>query len=141
MDIRVKTFAAAVERRFGFLVVNYGFNGPELIGAGDEYPLVRTLRYSRGGLGAEISLVLTYMGEEYISTVITRDDPPGLRRDEIGHDTAHTGYQMRRALDRRSEAVLPLISQIDPDGGCAELPIVCASTDPAMKELISTHGG
>lgn len=82
MDVRAKTFAAEAGRRFGFLAIDYEFNGPEVTGSADAYPLTRTLRYSRGGLAVEISLVLAYMGEEYVATLVTREDGaghPGMR--------------------------------------------------------------
>jgi hypothetical protein len=72
------------------------------------YPLLRRVRYKRPDLAFEISLVLSYMGmgEEYVATDLVSEDASGsVRRTEIGTSTAHTGYQMRRALDRQAEAV------------------------------------
>ena len=72
----------------------------------DVYPLLRRVRYMRSDLAVEISLVLSYMGEEYVAThLVSEDDSGSVRRTEIGSRTAHTGYQMRRALDRQAEAV------------------------------------
>jgi hypothetical protein len=64
------------------------------------------VRYQRTGLAIEISLVLSYMGEEYVATELVSEDGSGsVRRTQIGSGAAHTGYQMRRALDRQAEAV------------------------------------
>ncbi len=139
MDVRRKAFAAEAGRRFGFLSADYGFSGPEVIGAGDEYPLVRTLRYSRGGLAVEVSLVLSYMGEEYvITTLVTQPGYARPRRDEIGHSPARTGYQMRRALEQHADVARKLISQTPPDAGRTQLPIVWSDPGPAMKGLTYT---
>ena len=122
MDVRAKTFVAETGRRFGFLARDYGFNGPEVTGAEDEYPLMRTVCYRRGGLEVEISLVLAYAGEEYVSTLVTRDDDAGPARHESGRAAAHTGYQMRRALDHQAEVTLALITRMVPGHRRAELP-------------------
>jgi hypothetical protein len=58
------------------------------------YPLLHRVRYQRTGLAIEISLVLSYMGEEYVATELVSEDGSGsLRRTQIGSGTAHTGYQ------------------------------------------------
>ncbi len=70
------------------------------------------MRYERGDLALEISLVLSYMGEEYVATVLVSEDDSGsVRRTEIGSSTAHTGYQMRRALDRQAEALRTVLRE------------------------------
>jgi hypothetical protein len=113
VDIRVKTFVPEAARRLDFLSAEYGFTGPEVVP--DEtgvYPLLRRVRYSRPGLAVEVSLVLSYMGEEYVATaLVSEDDSGSIRRTEIGSSTAHTGYQMRRALDRQAEAVRRIIRE------------------------------
>ena len=93
--------------RLDFLYAEYGFTGPEVVpDEAGEYPLLRRVRYQRTGLAIEISLVLSYMGEEYVATGLVSEDGSGsVRRTQIGTGTAHTGYQMRRALDRQAEAV------------------------------------
>jgi len=69
-------------------------------------PLLLRVRYGRADLAFEISLVLSYMGEEYVATdVLSEDDSGSVCRTQIGSTTAHTGYQMRHALDRQAEAV------------------------------------
>ena len=107
VDIRVKTFVPEAASRMGFLCAEYGFTGPEVVP--DEtgvYPLLRGVRYHRTGLAVEISLVLSYMGEEYVATeLVFEDESRAIRRTRIGSSTAHTGYQMRRALDQQAEAV------------------------------------
>ena len=46
------------------------------------------------------------MGEEYVATTRVADAPGGAAsRTEIGRNTAHTGYQMRRALKLQAAAV------------------------------------
>ena len=106
MDVRVKSFVPEAAGRLDFLCAEYGFAGPEVVR--DEagvYPLLRRVRYQRTGLAIEISLVLSYMGEEYVATELVSEDVSGLvRRTQIGSGTAHTGYQMRRALDRQAES-------------------------------------
>jgi hypothetical protein len=65
VDIRVKSFAPEAAGKLDFLCAEYGFTGPEVVS--DEagtYPLLRRVRYQRTGLATEISLVLSYMGEE-----------------------------------------------------------------------------
>ena len=111
MDIRVKSFVPEAAGRLGFLCAEYGFADPEVVP--DEagvYPLLRRVRYQRTGCAIEISLVLSYMGEEYVATELVSEDGSGsVRRTQIGSGTAHTGYQMRRALDRQAEAVRSLL--------------------------------
>jgi hypothetical protein len=107
MDIRVKSFAPEAAGRLDFLCVEYGFTGPEVVpNEAGAYPLLRRVRYWRTGLAIEISLVLSYMGEEYVATELVSEDGSGsVRRTQIGSGAAHTGYQMRRALDRQADAV------------------------------------
>jgi hypothetical protein len=103
----MKSFVPEAAGRLDFLCAEYGFTGPEV--APDKtgaYPLLRRVRYQRTGLAIEISLVLSYMGEEYVATELVSEDGSGsVRRTQIGFGTAHTGYQMRRALDRQAGAV------------------------------------
>jgi hypothetical protein len=63
---------------------------------------IASVRYQRLGLAIEISLVLSYMGEEYVATELVSEDGSGsVRRTQIGSGTAHTGYQMRHAWTGR----------------------------------------
>lgn len=107
MDTRVKAFVQETANRLDFLHEEYGFTGPEAVPEeADVYPLLRRVRYERADLAVEISLVLSYMGEEYVAAhLVSEDDSGSVRRTEVGSSTAHTGYQMRRALDQQAEAV------------------------------------
>lgn len=106
-DVRVKTFTQEATDRLGFLSAEFGFTGPET--APDEtgpYPLLRRVRFRRADLAVEISLVLSYMGEEYVAADLVTEDAAGsVHRAEIGRGTAHTGYQMRRVLDLQAKAI------------------------------------
>jgi hypothetical protein len=116
MDIRMKTFVQETANRLDFLPDEYGFTGPEAVP--DEagvYPLLRRVRYERTDLAVEISLVLSYMGEEYVAAhLVSEDDSGSVRRTEIGSSTAHTGYQMRRALDQQADAVRRVLREQSP---------------------------
>jgi hypothetical protein len=116
MDIRVKTFAAEAIRRLNFLLDEHGFAGPEVQGDRDTYPLLISVYYHRSDLDVEASLVLSYAGEEYVTVrLLHADDQSGAaRRTEVGTSTAHTGYQMRRALDRHAQAVRDAVHQAGP---------------------------
>ena len=107
MDIRVKSFVPETAGRLDFLCAEYGFTGPEVVP--DEsavYPLLRRVRYQRSGLAIEISLVISYMGEEYVATeLVSEGDSGSVHRTQIGYGIAHTGYQMRRTLDRQAKSV------------------------------------
>jgi hypothetical protein len=106
MDIRVKTFRAEAGTRMNFLVEDLGFLGPEFDDRSTSYPVVMTLVYHRAPMHVEVSLILSYAGEEYIATsLVVGPADLGSERSEIGTDTAHTGYQMRLALDRQTEAL------------------------------------
>jgi hypothetical protein len=108
----VKTFVQEATARLEFLRTEFGFTGPEVVQ--DEtgvYPLLRRIRFDRADLEIEVSLVLSYMGEEYVAVHLVAVDESGSnRRAEIGHRTARAGYQMRRALDLQAEAVRKLMS-------------------------------
>jgi hypothetical protein len=116
MDIRVKTFAAEAIRRLNFLLDEHGFVGPEVQGDRGTYPLLIRVRYHRSDLDVEASLVLSYGGEEYVTVrLLHADDLTGAaRRTEVATSTAHTGYQMRRALDRHAQAVRDTVHQAGP---------------------------
>jgi len=85
---------------------DWGFSEPEIVRA-DHFPIVIEVRYRRAGVRTiRIRLILAYMGEEYVSTEVCGNPPDGAEQVEIGSHTAHTGYQMRRALDRQAETLL-----------------------------------
>jgi hypothetical protein len=112
MDVRVKTFVRQAADRLGFLRTEFGFTAPEVVPhETGVYPLLRRLRFERADLAIEVSLVLSYMGEEYVALdLVTADDSGSIHRTEIGSGTAHTGYQMRRALDLQAKAVRKVLS-------------------------------
>ena len=107
MDVRVKTFVQEATDRLGFLQTEFGFTGPRVVP--DEtgvYLLVRRVRFERADLAVEVSLDLSYAGQEYVTAVLVAADESGSRRPRtIEQRTAHTGYQMRRALDLQAEAI------------------------------------
>lgn len=111
MDVREKTFAGEAAKQLDFLRTEHGFAGPDVQRA--AYPgTVARVGYHRRGITIEASLVLWYMGEEYVATTEVADasdsDP---RRIEIGRSTAHTGYQMRRALKLHAAAIRARLSR------------------------------
>jgi hypothetical protein len=63
VDIRVKTFACEAVRQLDFLTERYGFAGPD-IEHGTSPGTAVSVRYRRGDVTIEASLVLWYMGEE-----------------------------------------------------------------------------
>jgi hypothetical protein len=110
VDIREKTFADEAIRQLDYLRTQHGFAGPEVNHATFPGTIV-SVRYHRGTVTLEASLVLWYMGEEYVATAQVTNDPDGAaRRAEIARNTAHTGYQMRRALRLHAEAVRATMS-------------------------------
>ena len=111
VDIRRKTFVAEATRRFEFLIQEHGFAGPEITQDGD-YPLLIRVIYHRGDLDVIETLLLSYGGEEYVTADLVRQSPRG--RTELPAGTAHTGFQMRRALDRHAEALRELLSKQQP---------------------------
>jgi hypothetical protein len=105
VDIREKTFADEAIKQLEFLKDQYGFAGPDVSRGTSPGTTVR-VSYHRSGTTLEASLVFWYMGEEYVVTAQVTDDPEGrTRRTEIARHTAHTGYQMRRALKLQAQAV------------------------------------
>lgn len=105
VDIRVKTFAAEARCRFDIVLQELGFADLEVDQNQDTYPLVICVRYHRGDVTVETSSVLAYAGEEYVRTSLqwAGESPRRGHHVTVGEDTAHTGYQMRRALDRRAQ--------------------------------------
>jgi hypothetical protein len=105
VDIRVKTFAAEAAKKLDFLKDEYGFAGPD-VQRGNGPGTVVSILYRRANVTIEASLVLWYMGEEYVATTFCADSASGtVERTGIARNTAHTGYQMRRALELQAEAV------------------------------------
>ena len=121
MDVRRKTFVAEATARLEFLLREHGFVRPQVTQDG-EFPLMLSVRYHRSDLDVDVSLVLSYMGEEYV-TASTVDADAGstcVNRTEVGLQTAHTGFQMRRALDHHAEALRQIVPQRKPGGGSQE---------------------
>jgi hypothetical protein len=105
VDIREKTFAGEAIKQMDFLKDQYGFAGPDVSRGTPPGTTVR-VSYHRGGTTIETSLAFWHMGEEYVATTQVTDGPDGTaQRTEMARHTAHTGYQMRRALKLQAEAV------------------------------------
>lgn len=114
VDVCAKTFVAEAGGRLGAVLAELGFVGPEIVGDTGAFPLVIEVRYHRADVTVQCQLVLAYSGEEYVSTSLlwAGDGPDHARRVKVGDNTAHTGYQMRRALDRHAEAVSEGLEQV-----------------------------
>ena len=104
MDVRRKSFVAETTSRLAFLCDDHGFVGPEVTEP-DEYPLLIRVRYHRADFDVEESLVLSYGGEEYVAATVIYPGRGPAQRTEIATGTAHTGFQMRRALNQQAAAV------------------------------------
>ncbi len=110
MDIRDKTFADEAIKQLDFLKDQYGLAGPE-VNRGVFPGTTVSVKYHRGAMTIDASLVLWYGGEEYVATMLVIDGPDGsVRRTELACNTAHTGYQMRRALKLQAKAVRATLS-------------------------------
>ncbi|MCI3272475.1 hypothetical protein [Streptomyces cylindrosporus] len=111
MDIRVKTFTAEATSRFDRVLEGLGFTGPEVDQRQDICPLILSVRYRRSDVTIETALILAYAGEEYVHTRLrwAQESPNRNRCVEMDNVTAHTGYQMRRALDRHAQTLSELL--------------------------------
>jgi hypothetical protein len=105
VDARMKTFEAEARNRLDLLCADSGFLGPQFDDHGGGYPVVLSLRYHRPSGMVEVCLVLAYGGEEYVATSLTTGEGDQRQASEIGCDTARSGFQMRRALDRQAAAL------------------------------------
>ena len=113
MDIREKTFADEATKQLDFLRSQFGFAGPD-ISRGTMPGAMVNVRYHRGDITIEACLVFWYMGEEYVATARLVQTPGGaVQRTEIANNTAHTGYQMRRALRVQADAVRDTLPDSD----------------------------
>lgn len=114
MDIRRKTFVAEATARLEFLVREHGFAGPEITQHGG-FPLLIIVSYQCADLDVELSLCLSYAGEDYVTASVrprgSGHDETSAKQTEISSDTAHTGYQMRRGLDRAAQAIREVLAR------------------------------
>ena len=103
---------AETTSRLKFLLCEHGFVGPEVTQDGG-YPLLIRVSYHRSDLDVEECLILSYGGEEYVTASLVHLSPasgPG-HRSQVSTGTAHTGFQMRRALDRHAQALRELLGE------------------------------
>jgi hypothetical protein len=100
------SFIEAATDYFRFLVDDHGFAGPEIERPWDRIPAIAHVRYNRSNLTIEVVHVVGFMGENHVETRCHLKDDDG-QRDWIalGHNTTHTGYQLRLALDLQAQAV------------------------------------
>lgn len=115
MDFRVKTFVPEVTRRLEFLRTEHGCAGPE-VESSQGMPRFRggiTVKYHRPGLIVETSLTFDYGHDDNVESRLLRSGTlaAGLQQTRLGPDTALTGYQMRRGLDRQVSAIRDLLRQ------------------------------
>jgi hypothetical protein len=115
VDIRRQTFVAEATSRLEFLLREQGFAGPEVTQDGD-YPLLIRVSYHRSDLDVEESLILSYGGEEHVTVSVVHSSSVSgsVGRIEVSMGTAHTGFQMRRALDRHAEALREFLGRQQP---------------------------
>lgn len=99
MDTRLKTFEEVIRQHFEFLL-SLGFEAP--IFAGSNSGIRTKTATFQGTTGrVETTLTLGYMGDETISTVVQTLDCT----QDIGSRTAHTAFQMRKAVALHAAAV------------------------------------
>ena len=115
MDFRVNTFVPEATKRLEFMRTEYGFAGPD-VESSPGIPRNRggiTVKYQRAGLILATSLTFDYGHDDNVETTLFRYRMPagGLRQTRVLTDTARTGYEMRRALDRHASAVRDLLRQ------------------------------
>ena len=114
------SFIETATNRLSFLVDEQGFIGPET--EKDKFvPGISKVRYHRNDTTIEVVHVVGYMGENYVETRC-REPGEDAQGDwtQLGRNTTHTGYQLRRALDLQAEALCsrPGLSKQAVDGSC-----------------------
>jgi hypothetical protein len=115
------SFIEVATRCLSFLVDDQGFDGPETTEwSPQSFPAITCLRYHRGEMTIEVCHVVAYMGENYVQTRCSRKDDEGWI--DLGRNTAHSGYQLRRAVDRQADAIhthlaLAVARELPPDRG------------------------
>ena len=99
------SFIETATNRLSFLVGEQGFIGPET--EKDKFvPGISKVRYHRNDTTIEVVQIVGYMGENYVEARCREpgEDAQG-DRTQLGRNTTHTGYQLRRALDLQAEAL------------------------------------
>ena len=92
--------------RLNFLHDEQGFAEPEIEPAWDRVPAIARVRYRRSDITIEVSHILGFMGENHVDARSRHLHGDG-RGDwlALARITTHTGYQLRRALDRQAQAI------------------------------------
>jgi hypothetical protein len=104
-------FIEEATSRLSFLVDDQGFAGPETTEWPQQpFPAVTRLRYHRSDITIEVAHVVAYMGENYVETRCRRKDDEQGGWIGMGHNTTHTGYQLRRAIDLQADAICRYLS-------------------------------
>ena len=99
------SFIEVTTDRLGFLH-GHGFAEPEIKQPWDRIPAITRVQYSSNDMTIEVSHVVGFMGENYVETRCRRTDGNGQGDwTQLGSDTTHTGYQLRRAVDRQAQAI------------------------------------
>lgn len=98
-------FIEAATSRLRFLVAEHDFLGPET--EKDKFvPGVSTVRYHRNDMTIEVVHVVGPMGEAYVESRLRREiDNEQGDVTHLGRNTAHTGYQLWRAIDLQARAI------------------------------------
>lgn len=96
-----------------FLITEHDFTGPQVTQDGD-YPLLLRVGYHRSDLDLQVTLMLSYMGEESVTAEVVEPRPGS--RITLSEATAHTGYQMRRGISRHARAIREFLHQHPSEG-------------------------
>lgn len=99
------SFIETATNRLRCLVDEQGFLGPET--EIDKFVAgISTVRYHRNDMTIEVVHVVGPMGEAYVESRCRRkiDNEQG-DVTQLGRNTTHTGYQLRRAVDLQAEAI------------------------------------
>jgi hypothetical protein len=114
------SFIETATNRLSFLVDEQGFIGPET--EKDIFvPGISKVRYHRNDTTIEVVHVVGYMGENYVETRC-REPGEDAQGDwtQLGRNTTHTGYQLRRALTSKPKRSAPDWASVSRavDGSC-----------------------
>ena len=99
------SFIDVATSRLRFLIDDQGFAGPEAEQPPQTFPAVTSVCYHRGNMTIEVAHVVSYMGEDYVLTRCRWKDDERGEWIELGRNTTHTGYQLRRALNVQADAI------------------------------------